>query len=98
MLEKLKALWETVWLRTIIKTLVEKVPVLSKVLSYVDGHKTDIGRILMFVSALLAILQQFFPEIPYLSEIVTYSGAVIGWIMTELGLQHAAVKKLEGKE
>ena len=97
MIDKFKQLWEAVWLQVVIKTLVEKVPFLNKIMVFIDGHKTDIGRVLMFLSAVLAIVQQFFPEIPHIAEIVTYAGAIIGWILTELGLQHKAVKKIEGR-
>lgn len=86
------------WLQIVIKTLVEKVPVLSKLLKLIDGKKTTIGRILMFLAALIGTIQAEAPELlanAYVEQSVIYLTAFIGWALTELGLQHKTLKDLE---
>lgn len=85
------------WLEYGIKTIVEKIPVVKTILAYIDGHKTEVGRILMFASALLALVHQQFPEFTLIANTEVYWGAIIGYLITELGLQHQTVKKLEGR-
>lgn len=95
------------WLMTVVKILIERVPVLSNIFKLIDGKKTIIGRILMFASATLYFLvspegiplisPEFLEKNPNITEVVASVTAAIGWILTELGLQHKEVKKKSEK-
>ena len=87
------------WLDYVIKFLFEnmkEVPLVGKALEFVNGHKTQLGRGGLFLTALVALLQTHYPEIPYIGDVQTYLMAAVAYVFTELGLQHKEVKaKLE---
>jgi hypothetical protein len=93
------------WLMTVVKILIERVPVLSKIFKVLDGKKALIGRILMFLSAVLFFLSspeglpliapELLEQYPKILEHLASVMAGIGWVMTELGLQHKVVKEKE---
>jgi len=86
------------WLQFIIKTLVERIPVVKTILGWINGHKTQIGRSIMFITALLALVMKYFEaQLPWLANVNIYYTAIAGWLMTELGLEHKALKELENK-
>ena len=101
MFQKIKDIYKSLkqkWLWSVIKPFVEDVPVLKKVWGFVDGHKTQIGRGGFFVSALLVLVQQHFPEVPYIEDVNGYYAAVFSWLLTELGLQHSEIKEVEAEK
>lgn len=76
----------------VVRTLVEKVPVLKTVFTWLDGKKTTIGRAGVLISLVLAALQYSFPEIPHITEINTYTMMIMAWLFEQLGIQHAEDK------
>lgn len=103
-LDKAKKVTQTVWFSWVITTIVERIPLVRKVFAYVDGHKTNIGRVLLFIAALMAfvvspdglcsILVDYCAAHPELKDHAVKVIAVVGWLLTELGLQHKTAKNL----
>lgn len=90
---KLKDAINAVLQKYVVRTLVEKVPVLKLLFSFIDGHKTEIGKIGILISLFLAATQHAFPNIPYIDEINTYYAMIIAWLMQEIGQIHRADKE-----
>lgn len=60
---------------------------------WANGHKTEIGRAISFVSLVILAAQSEFPQAPWLVEANAIFGFVTGFIITELGLDHKALKR-----
>jgi len=86
-----KDFYNKVLLSKLVRTLLEKIPGFNRLTTFVDGKKTEIGRIGLFFSALLALIQQHFcssaecPEIPHFAKVV----AITSYVILELGLMHS---------
>ena len=93
LIAKIFELLKSAWLQKIIGNLFDK----GKILGKLDGKKTAIGRLLMFITALFAFAHQEFPEFfadgSLLANISVPILAVVGWALTELGLQHKSAKE-----
>lgn len=87
----------------VIKTVVERIPLLKQLFAMVDGHKANIGRALMFISALMVFLHspegwpELFVKFPILETVNGYYSFVAGWLLSELGLQHDVVKEMDAE-
>lgn len=96
---------KNMWLKVVIATIVERIPVLKTVFSWVDGHEAQIGRTIMFTSALCLgqheVVHKFMLGSTvdlYLEHINGYIGLLIGYLVNELGLQHDDWKELKEYE
>jgi hypothetical protein len=78
----------------VVRTLVEDVPFLKKLFSFVDGHKTSIGKIGVWVSLAIAALHYAFPEIPYIGDIDLFVAALVSWLLEQIGETHRVDKEL----
>ena len=85
------------WLQYVIRTIVERVPILKRFFALINGKKTLTGRIIIFLSIVLYGLAVVFPEIPYVAESYAQYMAVMGYILTELGIQHKVDKEAREK-
>ena len=78
-----------------IRTVFERLPILSNLLSYLNGHKETLGKVLTFVGAVLVLAKQTFPELAFSldeSQIAFF----IGVLMDLLGKAHAYDKERRG--
>ena len=78
------------WIRNIAVSVALKYVKNSKygirVLDWLRGHKTNVGRVLMALTSVAALLQYFFPgEIT--NELIVAFGAAASFIMIEIGLE-----------
>jgi len=74
----------------IFNLLFEKTPIVK----WLNGHKTTISRAFMVISALLAALQQWFPEYaPIPVSVFNAQGALLlSFLGIEIGTMHKEVK------
>lgn len=100
MFEKLKKLY----LSKFVKVIFEDIPFIKKGWAWLDGHKTKIGRFLLFLTGLLAWLQtpEGFPELfvayPWLASVNLKLTAFVSWFLVEFGLQHQTYKNMAEEE
>ena len=60
---------------------------------WIDGHKTDIARFAAFVSGVLVVVTQFFPEYaPFIDQGQAGIAALLSLLGIELGKLHKADK------
>lgn len=100
----MKDLLKNVWFNWVITTLFERIPVIKKVFEYADGNKTKIGRIVMAIAAILTfavspqgicnLFADWCAAHPEFNDYVLKVLAGLGWLITELGLQHKTAKQL----
>lgn len=75
--------------------LFEKLPLLNKL----NGHKTDIGRVVQMASVIVLGLQQQFPELAkiiHVDQINSLLTLLTGYFVTEIGMQHKVSKEIRG--
>jgi len=81
----------------VIRTVFERIPVLKNLFAKVDGKKTIIGRIIVYISILSFGLSQVFPEIPYVVEINALYVGFAGYVLEQLGIAHKVDKEAREK-
>lgn len=63
---------------------------------WIDGHKTDIARIAAFISGLLLLAQEFFPEyLPFLTQGQLILTTILSLVGVEIGKAHREDKENE---
>ena len=77
-------------MNTILRFVFEKLPVFN----WINGKKTAIGRAVTVLSGSAAILQQQFPELPYVSSVNAWIALAAGLVIKEIGEAHSAAKKI----
>lgn len=78
-----------------IRTLFERVPVISKALSYLDGKKEAVGKIIWAIGLSLQAIKTQFPELP-ISVTDANITFVVGFIIDLIGQAHAYDKSARG--
>lgn len=68
----------------------------NKLLKPLDGYKTKIGRLVQAASAIMLVVGQQFPELPYFGQVNTLLTFLAGYFVTEMGLQHKVSKENRG--
>lgn len=58
----------------------------AKIMDYLNGSKTNVGRIFLTVTTLVGIAQYFFP-LPFVNETALVISTIISWLVIELGLE-----------
>lgn len=69
---------------SIVKFVFEKLPIIK----WFDGYKTMIGEIALQLTAILVVVQGYFPEAAWIAPAV----AVLGVVAKLCGVAHAKVK------
>lgn len=63
------------------------------ILSWVDGHKTEISRYVTFISTIALLVAQFFPQYAGLiTEGLAQLGVILGLVGIEIGKMDKEVK------
>lgn len=72
----------------VLRILFEKIPLLN----LLDGKKQIIGKALQFAGALTAVILQFYPALPFISEVNGWIVLASGVIVKYVGELHANAK------
>lgn len=66
----------------------------AKLLKMAEGYKTGIGRILLLITSIIAVLQYAYPQHPIVGEVAVIVGLVVSWLAIEMGIED---KNLRGE-
>lgn len=72
--------------------ILNRTPVVSDLLKFLDGHKTAVGRWGTLISSILVIAVQLWPGQPALAQALSVAMMIISWLFEQLGLEHKILK------
>jgi len=76
----------------------EEVPGLKKIWEWINGHKTEVGRVAEFLVVVTAGASAIWSDIPILENVELATAAVVAWLFREMGMIHATSKVRRGIE
>lgn len=78
--------------RWILDFVLNRIPGLNKFWAYLNGRKTELGKLLVGLNSILLLLQELAPSLEFLPELVNGFTSFITWFFLWLGLKHKEIK------
>lgn len=72
--------------------IINRTPIVSDLLKFLDGHKTLVGRMGVLISSILTAVQALWPEYTVIPQIYSAWMVVITYLFEKLGLAHKVIK------
>ena len=63
---------------------------------WINGHKEEIGKVVLFIGAILELASRTYPEFSYIPEAYAFWTLYSGYLLMLLGVTHAEDKELRG--
>ena len=76
----------------IVMMIVERIPFVSKALKFLDGHKTTVGRVGVFLASIFWVAMHIWPEVAIISQASVLYSAFAFWLFEQLGIEHKKIK------
>ena len=75
-------------MNSLFRLLFERLPIIRAL----NGHKTNISRAILALGSIAVVVQNYYPDLPHISDINATLVLVGGWLGLEVGMRHKAIK------